>query len=370
MAHMKTFRFECAGCHSTSERQGKKCPTWCDDCLKARTRFLCVIATNDNYPRKSCKGCGIHMSNLNYGRAQFCEECADVRVRRHNGWSDPYATDTRLLFAANDNRPQVKTCLTCECDLPLDAFHKNATGGLGVSAECKECRAIMRSAQDRTQEYAARNAQRTDPTSAVKRQSEAVRRKRVKLAVKWHRRRKADSAITAKMITSYLAAFERKKEKAARRERKIAERPWLAPGLTAHQRRKIRIANDGAFAAAERLRRRLLDQTRLRKRGRCGEAAKAIRKAIKGAGSLPKFLGYSADDLRVHLESLFSDGMTWDAFHAGDIHLDHKTPLSHFDLTDDEQVREAWSLNNLQPLWAHDNMAKGAMTDEAWRAAA
>lgn len=71
-------------------------------------------------------------------------------------------------------------------------------------------------------------------------------------------------------------------------------------------------------------------------------------------------LGYSIGELRAHLEGLFTDGMNWDQFNAGKIHIDHRRPLASFDLSDPEQVLSAWSLSNLQPLWARDNLSKGA----------
>jgi len=70
-------------------------------------------------------------------------------------------------------------------------------------------------------------------------------------------------------------------------------------------------------------------------------------------------LGYTLDDLMNHLEGLFIDGMTWDNY--GEWHVDHKIPMSSFNFTsvDDEEFKLCWSLNNLQPLWAIDNLRKG-----------
>lgn len=69
-------------------------------------------------------------------------------------------------------------------------------------------------------------------------------------------------------------------------------------------------------------------------------------------------LGYRTEDFRVHIEARFKPGMTW-ANH-GQWHVDHVRPLSSFDLTDPEQREKANALANLQPLWAAENMAKGA----------
>ena len=69
-------------------------------------------------------------------------------------------------------------------------------------------------------------------------------------------------------------------------------------------------------------------------------------------------LNYSIDDLKSHLESKFTLGMTWD--NMGKWHIDHKKPESLFNYSsfEDAAFIECWSLNNLQPLWAIDNIKK------------
>lgn len=82
--------------------------------------------------------------------------------------------------------------------------------------------------------------------------------------------------------------------------------------------------------------------------------------AIKGRvdGSLFGRLGYSLEELCDHLERQFAAGMTWSNY--GRWHVDHKKPCAAFDHSDPEQVKECWSLGNLQPLWAAENVKKGA----------
>lgn len=38
----------------------------------------------------------------------------------------------------------------------------------------------------------------------------------------------------------------------------------------------------------------------------------------------------------------------------------YKRPYALFDLTDAAQFAKCWDLSNLQPLWARDNIRKGA----------
>ena len=69
--------------------------------------------------------------------------------------------------------------------------------------------------------------------------------------------------------------------------------------------------------------------------------------------------GCTGKELRAYLESQFQDGMTWENY-GSKWHVDHKRPIASFDLSNMEQVRACFYYTNLQPLWAHDNLAKGA----------
>jgi hypothetical protein len=65
-------------------------------------------------------------------------------------------------------------------------------------------------------------------------------------------------------------------------------------------------------------------------------------------------LGYSAEQLKKHLENLFTEGMSWENW--GEWHIDHKIPISCFNKNEDPKVVN--SLDNLQPLWAVENIKK------------
>jgi hypothetical protein len=69
-------------------------------------------------------------------------------------------------------------------------------------------------------------------------------------------------------------------------------------------------------------------------------------------------LPYNLTQLVEHLESQFTEGMTWDNY--GDWHVDHIKPMNSFDFTEDGDFGVCWSLSNLQPLWAEENLSKGS----------
>lgn len=78
------------------------------------------------------------------------------------------------------------------------------------------------------------------------------------------------------------------------------------------------------------------------------------RLGTKKQGHTIDMLGYSALDLKLHIEKQFYPGMTWD--NHGDWHIDHIHPVTKFDINED--VKIVCALENLQPLWAFDNRSK------------
>ncbi len=71
-----------------------------------------------------------------------------------------------------------------------------------------------------------------------------------------------------------------------------------------------------------------------------------------------ELIGCSWAFLKSYIEGQFSEGMSWRNRNLW--HIDHVKPCAKFDLTDPEQQKECFRFTNLQPLWAADNMAKGA----------
>lgn len=69
---------------------------------------------------------------------------------------------------------------------------------------------------------------------------------------------------------------------------------------------------------------------------------------------------YTLLELKLHLENQFKDDMSWDNY--GKWHIDHIRPIVSFNIIgyDCDDFKECWSLKNLQPLWASDNISKGA----------
>ena len=95
---------------------------------------------------------------------------------------------------------------------------------------------------------------------------------------------------------------------------------------------------------------------------RCNLKARII-SALKGKGKSAKtmqLIGCNLSQLKEHLASKFKKGMTFENHSYKGWHIDHKIPCAAFDLRCPVQQLACFNYNNLQPLWASDNMSKGA----------
>lgn len=70
-------------------------------------------------------------------------------------------------------------------------------------------------------------------------------------------------------------------------------------------------------------------------------------------------VGCSKEDLVIHLEKQFKDGMSWDNYGRKGWHIDHIRPVCSFNLTKVEEQKVCFHYTNLQPLWAEENQKKG-----------
>jgi len=76
---------------------------------------------------------------------------------------------------------------------------------------------------------------------------------------------------------------------------------------------------------------------------------------ILGYGNF-EFLGCTIDEFIVHIESQFTEGMSW--LNYGKWVFDHRLPLGKKGLTE-EEIIERLEFTNVQPMWALENIRKG-----------
>ena len=79
----------------------------------------------------------------------------------------------------------------------------------------------------------------------------------------------------------------------------------------------------------------------------------------KKSSNTVNLIGCSMSDFINYIESKFSDGMTWENY-GREWHIDHIKPCASFNLSVPEEQSKCFRWDNLQPLWAKDNLSKNS----------
>ena len=88
-----------------------------------------------------------------------------------------------------------------------------------------------------------------------------------------------------------------------------------------------------------------------------------VRHALKNAEFIKEtkfkeYIGCTLEELKLHLEKQFQPGMTWENYSLHGWHIDHIIPLSS--AQSEAELYKLCHYTNLQPLWAIENIRKGA----------
>jgi hypothetical protein len=83
------------------------------------------------------------------------------------------------------------------------------------------------------------------------------------------------------------------------------------------------------------------------------------KKGIKSENT-QDLLGCSVEEFKQHLEAQFTEGMAWENMGNDGWHIDHIIPCSFFDMSKPNHQKVCFNWQNMQPLWAEDNLSKRA----------
>lgn len=234
----------------------------------------------------------------------------------------------------------MQTCKKCGIEKPLTEFHKDKNRLLGITSVCKPC-AIAKS-------KAWFEANKEQHRETCKAYSEKHKDKLYAKTKEWQSKNKDK-------VKEYKSKWKSNNpDVVCRHAREFYHRNLESIKI---RKKKYITENKDKINAYAKKRREAID---VKLNTYIGNG---VRQSMQGKKQGTKWLsivGYSVKDLRLHLESLFADGMSWDNY--GEWHIDHIRPITSFDFSGDPfaTAKECWKLENLQPLWAIENIKKGA----------
>lgn len=211
-------------------------------------------------------------------------------------------------------------CSCCKIFKPFDEFHKCSATKYKIKNICKDC------IKTKSLEYTERNKQIIN-----KRKNQYYKNNKQKYK------------------EYYKEYYQENKEKIKTRIKQNKEKDrekTLEQNRKSYKKRYKEYIKNPSFRINQSIKSGIiisLKNTKKRKNGKHWE----------------DLVGYTIEDLMNHLENQFQEGMSWENY--GEWHIDHIIPKSWFifESYEDEDFKKCWALENLQPLWAKDNISKG-----------
>lgn len=227
----------------------------------------------------------------------------------------------------------MKRCTICGETKGYSEFHRQASRRDGYANWCKPCKK-----QKKRDDYVANRDRILEKLAKYRRQNP----EKVSACKK---------ACRAKKIEQYKARGKQKylegREQALLRQAEYRRRNWprVLAWNTAYKRERLR--SDPLFRLEYAVRNRTFV---------------AFRDRGYGKGSRTReLIGCDWADLMAHMSAQFTPGMTIENY--GEWHVDHIIPLSS--ASSEGELIRLCHYTNLQPLWAAENIRKGASMPES-----
>jgi hypothetical protein len=337
---------------------------------------------------KICENC--HQMFLAKGwRYKTCSRKCDYQLRGKKKFIDNIHSCDNCKKIFSDKRTNKNKFCSLKCSSEYDVLNRYGCGlDNRLEKECKGCKKVL--PNNKEYFYLEKNKKtRVNCKDCCKQNNSKNRKKRRKLGLphwstEYRRKIKAEKlgisyeswcfvltlkkeiSIKRKLLKDLKSRLNKFNPKLIKKDLnwfkeyyKISTTAWKELTKDSPKEKtliyRIKYRYDTKFNLNERLKNQIK-----RKSKKYPHLDNCIRQAVKLQTNSKYFeiVGYTREDLKNHLEKQFTKDMTWKAFRNGDIHIDHIKPQSLFNLQDINDVKECWSLNNLQPLWAKDNIVK------------
>lgn len=252
-----------------------------------------------------------------------------------------------------------KVCSKCGKNLPLVKFHKDSSKPSGHRSDCTECcMPVKKKYYSKNKKKLNKLAWEREKSNPVlrdrgkKRRLEYSRSEKGKLKQKeWKNANPSKKVYNRtkeqmeKIRESKRRYRDKNREEINRRARNSVRKPISKEKLKEYKKREYDKIKNNPYL-------KLIHYTR----ARLNSVLKGGTKTFSVSGCIL----FSREEFMNHIESLFTEGMSWENYGKEGWHIDHIRPLSSFDLYQEDQVIEANSLANLQPMWGSENCSKGS----------
>lgn len=250
---------------------------------------------------------------------------------------------------------KTKICKTCSKELTIDLYHKPNIGSCKICTNKKQKENRLKNIDKRREsnrlsyykkreENLARAKSYAEKIKESKAEYDKRYREQNKLKIAEYKKQWATE--NAEQISERMRNYRKENsEKLAIEKSQYSKnnRPKINARKSIYE--KNRRATDPLFKLKKNTRNMVL---RYMSNGKCKRTQEII--------------GCTYEELKLHIEKQFIEGMTWDNYGIDGWHVDHIKPLAAAD--SEEEIVRLNHYTNLQPLWALDNLKKGATFEE------
>jgi hypothetical protein len=242
-----------------------------------------------------------------------------------------------------------KICKHCLLEKPVSEYNK-AGGGKWLQPYCKSCDS------ERKKKWQLANK---DKIKEKKRADYLNNRKLVDPELKKISRQKSIEAlkIAAIKYRDSIPVLDVDEKKRRKRE---GDKRYREANIDKVMENKRKYQESGrATEMAKKWQKRKMNDLEFRlKKNMRSRVYVALKRGIKSQSTMG-LLGCSIEYFKNYFESKFMEGMSWEVYLNGGIHIDHVIPCAKFDLTKPDEQKKCFHYTNLQPLWELDNLKKG-----------
>lgn len=201
---------------------------------------------------------------------------------------------------------KAKICTKCDREKLLSKFYRSSSHSTGYESSCKQC----------NREYYLENKSKFDEYDKLYRQQN-----------------------TELIRESDRVYYDKNRESELLTQKNYYNKNKSAIQIQQKKYYNTRYSSDSLFKFTETVRSRLYQ-------------------VFKGSKSrsTEALLGTTFEKAKQHIENQFKKGMNWS--NHGEWHIDHRVPLASG--SNIEEVETLCHFTNLQPLWALENLQKGA----------
>ena len=267
-----------------------------------------------------------------------------------------------------------KVCSKCGIEKVIADFGKRSDPRRGINSYCKQCDAEIHKAKRKAlgareigcfyacckcgESFCLQNGKSKycEKCLPLVKKEQAT-----KSFIKHRKQRLADAAKYRLKNNEEIKRKKREYHHATKDIRNAKSRASYAKNVEQNREnaRQYRIKNKGAYSRYEAQRKAVDPLFNLikRVRSRLGNALR--NNGYTKRNKTREILGCSWEEFKIHIESQFRTGMTWE--NRSEWHIDHRIPLAT--AKTEEDVIRLNHYTNLQPLWAKDNLLKSDKLD-------